>query len=180
MPSGRFDQALWIALLAASLGLVWLVATGAHPGGKSDPRALDRALERRIAYQAKVSLIKELYGPVETLRTAGEDQAALLKLAEIEKSYPGEAHGHILTAEIQARLGALDEAVASYAAGVRLSGDYLDKESPLSRKDEISRLVASGLQSVGERLKANPDNRTAKATMQQLYYLQSRLAGGCE
>lgn len=180
MPLNRFDRSLWIALFAALLGLAWLVATAARPSQTDGSRALDRALERRIAYQAKVSLIRELYDPVEALRKEGQDQAALLKLAEIGKDYPGEAHGQILKGEIQARLGALDASVASYAAGVRLSGDYVDKESPLTRRDEIGRLVSAGLKSVGERVKAHPDNRTAAATMKELYYLQSRLAGGCE
>jgi predicted Zn-dependent protease len=127
-----------------------------------------------------VALLRELYGPVEALLQTGQDQAALLKLTEIEKTYPGEAHGQMLKGSIQARLGAVDEAVASYAAGVKLRGDYVDQENPLSRRTEIGRVVESGLRTVSLRLAANPDNRTAKATMKQLYYLQSRLAGGCE
>lgn len=180
MPKGLFDKLLWLALFVLAGTLVVIVASASSPGEPAGAKALDKALERAMAYQSRVALIRELYGPVETLMQSGQDQAALLKLTEIEKTYPGEAHGQMLKGEIQARLGAVDEAVASYAAGVKLRGDYVDKENPLSRRNEIGKVVENGLKTVSARLAANPDNRTAKATMKQLYYLQSRLAGGCE
>lgn len=180
MPKGLFDKLLWLALLVLAGTLVVIVASASRPGEQAGAKALDQALARAMTYQSRVALIRELYGPVETLVKEGQDQSALLKLAEIEKTYPGEAHGQMLKGAIQARLGALDEAVASYATGVKLRGDYVDKENPLSRRDEIGKVVESGLRTVSARLALNPDNRTAKATMKQLYYLQSRLAGGCE
>lgn len=180
MPKAFFDKLLWLALVGLALALAVLVATSTRPGEEAGAKALDQALQRAITYQSRVALIRELYGPVETLMQTGQDQGALLKLAEIEKTYPGEAHGQMLKGQIQNRLGAVDEAVASYAAGVRLRGDYVDQENPLSRRNEISKVVESGLRTVSARLAQNPDNRTAKATMKQLYYLQSRLAGGCE
>lgn len=180
MPKALYDKLLWLALIALAVALIVVMATSSRRGEQVGSKVLDQALERALAYQSRVALIRELYGPVETLKQGGQDQAALLKLTEIEKTYPGEAHGQMLKGEIQARLGALDEAVASYAVGVKLRGDYVDKENPLSRRNEIGRLVEAGLKTISARLALHPDNRTAKATMQQLYYLQSRLAGGCE
>lgn len=177
---GLFDKLLWLALLVLATALVIIVARATGSGEEAESKVLDKAMERAMTYQSRVALIRELYGPVEALLQAGQDQSALLKLAEIEKTYPGEAHGQILKGSIQARLGAIDEAVASYATGVKLRGDYVDQVNPLSRRTEIGRIVETGLQTVSARLAANPDNRTAKATRQQLYYLQSRLAGGCE
>ena len=180
LPKSLFDKLLWLALFVSAVTLVVVVVRSAGPGEQAGVKALDKALERAMTYQSRVALIRELYGPVEALLQMGQDQAALLKLTEIEKTYPGEAHGQMLKGSIQARLGAVDEAVASYAAGVKLRGDYVDQENPLSRRDEIGRVVENGLRTVSARLALNPDNRTAKATMKQLYYLQSRLAGGCE
>jgi len=177
---GLFDKLLWLALLVLAAALVLVVVRSVGSKGSVENKVLDKAMERAMTYQSRVALIRELYHPVETLLQAGQDQSALLKLAEIEKTYPGEAHGQMLKGGVQARLGAIDEAAESYATGVKLRGDYVDKENPLSRRDEISRFVESGLQTVSLRLAANPDNRTAQATMKQLYYLQSRLAGGCE
>lgn len=180
LPKSLFDKLLWLGLFFLAGTLIVLVVRAAGPGEQARAQVLDKALERAMTYQSRVALIRELYGPVEALLQAGQDQSALLKLTEIEKTYPGEAHGQMLKGSIQARLGAVDEAVASYAAGVKLRGDYVDKENPLSRRNEIAKLVESGLRTVSARLALNPDNRTAKATMKQLYYLQSRLAGGCE
>lgn len=177
---GLFDKLLWLALLVLAAALLVIMVRAAGSTEPAESKVLDKAMERAMTYQSRVALIRELYGPVEALLQTGKDQSALLKLAEIEKTYPGEAHGQILKGSIQVRLGAIDEAVASYATGVKLRGDYVDKENPLSRRVEIGRIVETGLQTVSARLAANPDNRTAKATMKQLYYLQSRLAGGCE
>ena len=181
MTRSRFDLALWggLLLICAALVVVTLRSerSATAAGGA---QALDRALERSRKFQARVALIRELYAPVEALRQSGQLQGALLKLAELETSYPGEAHGRILQGEIQAQLGALDEAVASFAAGVRLNGDYIERDNPLSQRPAIQRLVASGLTEIETRLAANPDNRTALQTRKELYYLQSRLAGGCE
>jgi cytochrome c-type biogenesis protein CcmH/NrfG len=180
LTKGLFDKLLWLALFVLVAALVVILVFSAGSSKPAESKVLDKALERAMTYQSRVALIRELYGPVETLLQAGQDQSALLKLAEIEKTYPGEAHGQILKGGVLARLGAIDEAVASYATGVKLRGDYVDKEHPLSRRTEIGRVVEDGLRTVSVRLAENPDNRTARATRQQLYYLQSRLAGGCE
>ena len=177
----RFDLFLWAVLALVCVALV-VVAGGARPRGAAAaaPRALDRALERNLAYQARIAMLRDIYAPVSALRDAGQPQGALLKLTEIEKSYPGEAHGQILKGEILAELGAWDEAVASYAAAVRTSGDYVDRDSPLSRRAAIQQLVTTGLARSAARLAAQPQNRSAQGTLKELYYLQSRLAGGCE
>jgi hypothetical protein len=77
-------------------------------------------------------------------------------------------------------MGALDEAVSSYVEGIKLNGDYVDRKSPLSRRPEIQRLVDEGLKRLASRAAANPDNRSLAASRQKIYYLKSRLAGGCE
>lgn len=179
-PKDFFNRGLWLALFLLAGALLVIVTTTSRPGSQAGAQALDKALERAMIFQSRVAFIRELYGPVETLLQSGQDQAALMKLAEIEKTYPGEAHGQMLKGSIQSRLGAIDEAVASYAAGIRMRGDYVDPENPLSRRSEIAKVVENGLRTVSARLAASPDNRTAQATMKQLYYLQSRLAGGCE
>jgi len=180
MPRTLFDKFLWCLLGTVCIALVLLSVRGSGVRSETGGKAFDRALEQSLKYQARIALIRELYAPVEVLRQSGQVESALLKLAEIERDYPAEAHGRILKGEIQARLGAVDEAVASYAAGVRLSGDYVDRDSPLSQRETIQKLVADGLVNVTTRLAAHPDNRTALETRKELYYLQSRLAGGCE
>jgi hypothetical protein len=175
-----FDKLCWACLALVLIALVVLLGMKAGTGEGKAVTGLDKAVEREMAYHARVELIAKLYGPVDGLRKEGKNQEALLKLDELVRKYPGEAHGHILQGEILREMGALDEAVASYVAGVKLNGDYLDDKSPLSRRGDIQRLVEEGLKSVGARAAANPGNRTIAASLHKVNYLRSRLAGGCE
>ncbi|MFH1028768.1 MAG: hypothetical protein V1791_12270 [Pseudomonadota bacterium] len=175
----RFDKICWALLAAAVATLVAMLLAGGRTDGKP-ASGLGKALERDMAYRARVELITRLYGPVETLQKAGKRQEALLRLDELIRSYPGEAHGHILQGQILFEMGAPDEAISSFYEGVKLNGDYVDNKSPLSRRAEIQRLVDEGTRSISARAGANPDNRSIAASMRKINYLKSRLAGGCE
>lgn len=174
-----FDKLCWLLLATACAAMAAMLLTG---GGAGDRRAAgpDKAFEREMAYRARVEMIGKIYEPVEALRKEGNSQAALLKLDELIRKYPGEAHGHILQGQILLEMGTLEEAAASFVEGVRLNGDYVDAKSPLSRRDLIQKLVTDGLKSVGARASANPGNKTLAASLRRLNYLKSRLAGGCE
>ncbi|RII26173.1 MAG: hypothetical protein CXR31_10730 [Geobacter sp.] len=175
-----FDKLCWACLALVLIALVVLLVMKAGTGEGKAATGLDKAVEREMAYHARVEFIAKLYGPVDALRKEGKNQEALLKLDELVRKYPGEAHGYILQGEILRDMGALDEAVASYVAGIKLNGDYLDDKSPLSRRADIQRLVDEGLKNIGARAAANPGNRTIAASLQKVNYLRSRLAGGCE
>lgn len=176
----RFDRICWALLAAAITTLMAILLAG---GGKTDGKpasGLGKALERDMAYRARVELIDKLYGPVESLQKGGRRQEALLRLDQLIRNYPGEAHGHILQGQILFEMGALDESISSFYEGVKLNGDYVDSKSPLSRRSEIQRLVDEGSRSISARAGANPDNRSIAASMRKINYLKSRLAGGCE
>ena len=180
MLKDRFDKLLWLLLLVTVCALaVLLAANGSHVEGAKS-QGMDKAMEREMADQARVALIQKLYGPAEALRREGKLQAALLKLDELSRTYPGEAHGYMIKGEILKQTGALDEAVASYVQGIRLNGDYISEKSPLSRRPEIQKLVDDGLREIGGRARANPANRSLAESLRSIYYLKSRLAGGCE
>jgi cytochrome c-type biogenesis protein CcmH/NrfG len=174
-----FDKLCWTLLAAALVSLVIVLAAGSRLDGKPGS-GLGKALERDMAYRGRVELIKKLYGPVENLHSTGNKQEALLKLDELIRQYPGEAHGHILQGQILWEMGAFDEAVSSFVEGVTLNGDYVDAKSPLSRRAEIQRLVDEGLKKNGARAAANPGNRSVAVSLRKVSYLKSRLAGGCE
>ncbi len=181
MAHDRFDRFLIFVSLAAIIALAAVIrantpASAGHDGSKD----LNKALEREMNYRARIELINKLYGPVETLRKDGHKQEALLKLDEINRLYPGEAHGHILQGLILWEMGAADEAVSAFVDGVKLNGDYVDDKSPLSRRADIQRLVNEESKSIAARSAANPGNSSLSILLQKNNYLKSRLAGGCE
>jgi len=176
----RFDLIHLVLLAVLAVALLALFLGQGPPPSVADTRGGEKALARELQNQARMTLLQRLYGPVEELRRQGKPENALLTLDELERSYPGEAHGQILKGEILASMGALEAAAASFAAGVRLNGDYVDEKSPLSRRAAVSRLVSDGLPVVTERKGRNPDNHSLVLALKNLRYLQSRLAGGCE
>jgi tetratricopeptide (TPR) repeat protein len=181
MLKDAYDKIL-CSLLAVTLVALVVVFLGHRSAGGAakGPSGPDKALEREMAYRARVEFITRLYAPVDSLRRAGDPQGALFKLDELLRLYPNEAHGRILQGEILHGMGALDEAVARYVEGVRLNGDYVDRKSPLSRRSEIQKAADEGLKVIGARVKANPGNRSMAESLKNVNYLRSRLAGGCE
>lgn len=174
----RFDILTAAGLLICLVVIGLLLAKGqkqAAAGG-----ALDKALAQQIGYQARVDFLHNLYQPVEDLRAAGQASSALLKLDELARSYPQEAHGEILYAEILLERGALKEAIDHYVRAVRLNGDYVERANPLSRRQEIQQLVNIQLPVIAEQARQNAQSQSLQNTLTGLYYLQSRLAGGCE
>jgi hypothetical protein len=177
MKLDRFDKILLLLAGVTILGLAFLVVR-AVPGKTT---AVDsRGMERELAVQARLALLDKLFAPVTAAMQAGQYQEALLKLEEVNVRYPGEAHGFILKGEILNRLGAGDAAVASFVQGVKLNGDYIDRRSPVNRREIIAGLVDSSLPRAITGYRNAPANQTLKVNLANLNYLKSRLAGGCE
>lgn len=175
MPRELADKILWVLLLSTALSLATLLISPSSSTVAARGGSLDKAVEQELVAQSRMALLQKLYGPVEQLRAAGQHQAALLKLEEVERSYPTEAHGMILRGEVLLQMGAFDAAVASLARGVELNGEYVDERSPLSRREQIDAIVKKGVADM-----KSPSNASGKVLQKNLFYLQSRLAGGCE
>ncbi len=176
----RFDQILAATLVLILAAGVFLLATAGPNQGPHAGAGNDRQLEREIVYQARLSFLQRRYGPVVELRDSGALQEALLKLEELGRDLPGEAHTDLLSGDILLRMGQFDRALIKLAGAVRRNGDYIDSGSPLNRRPLIESAVAEGMPLVRDRLRAQPDNRSLAMVLKDGYYLQSRLAGGCE
>lgn len=175
----RFDILLGVLLLSCAVAIVGLLAGSGSQASQRD-LALDKALEQEIAYQAKVSFLERVYAPVIELRAQGQNESALLKLDELSRQYPAEAHGELLRGEILLQFGAKQKAIAHLARAVRMNGDYVDRHSPLSRRELIDPLLDRELVEMKQQADANPESSTVRAALKDLYYLQGRMAGGCE
>lgn len=177
MKFDRFDKLLAALLVLTIFGLVALIAR-VFPDKTT--RIDSRSLERELSAQAKAALLDRFYAPVTAAMKAGQLQEALLKLEEVNVRYPGEAHGFILKGELFNRLELFDKAAASFVHGVKLNGDYIDKNSLSARRDLISKLVNLQLPIAAANYRNTPGSSAQKEYLSQLNYLKSRLAGGCE
>ena len=176
----RFDQ-LMIASLVVVLLFTVVVLVGAGPDeGNHANSAISRHLERERVYQARVAFIDRHFSPVIALRDSGALPEALLKLEELHRTLPGEAHIDLLSGDILLRMGQFDRALTKLSAAVRKNADYVDAASPLSQRPLVESAVSEGLPLVRDRLRSQPDSRTMAQVVKDGYYLQSRLAGGCE
>lgn len=175
------DRLHVLGLIGVVAALAWFLIAGV-PGasGARQASGIERAMERELAYQARAAFLQQIYGPVQDLRLQGKAQQALLMLEQLNRTYAGEAHGFVLKGLILHEQGVLEEAVASFVQGLRLNGDYVDQRSPLNERPRIQKAVEEGLTVLSERARANPDNPSVAAALRNVYYLQSRLAGGCE
>jgi tetratricopeptide (TPR) repeat protein len=174
-----FDRICLVAIVAVLVAMVLLLGGFVGTEGDLSGPERDPALERAMQERARSAFLLETYQPVEKLITDNRAAEALLKLQEFDKTYPGEPHTMILRGAILVSQGVLNEGIAQYAAAVRSNGDYVDENSGLNRRDEITRLVDKALPKLKDALR-HSDNPTTEKALKETYYLQSRLAGGCE
>lgn len=179
MLKDRFDRLAAAGLVLVLGGLGFLLGTAGTSSGRPGD-GLERQVEKELLAQARVAFLERHYGPVLELRNRNELQTALLKLEELEREYPGEPHGALLRGDLFYRMGLLDRSVASLALAVRGNGDYIDPASPLNQRDLVSVVAEQGLPLLRDRVRGQPDDPSAATLLREVYYLQSRLAGGCE
>ncbi|HZV82491.1 MAG TPA: hypothetical protein VFF53_10035 [Geobacteraceae bacterium] len=177
MKLDRFDKTLAVLLILSVVGGGYL-ALVAFPGKITAIET--RNMEKELATQARLTLLDKLYSPVTAALQGGQLQEALLKLEEVNVRYPGEAHGYILKGEILEKMGLADQAAANFVQGIKLNGDYIDRRSPVTRRDIIKKIVDNRLAAAVNAYRSTPGNSTLKESLTNLNYLKSRLAGGCE
>ncbi|HEY5973449.1 MAG TPA: hypothetical protein VIU41_01785 [Geobacteraceae bacterium] len=181
MSFDRYDKTLLMLsglLIAAACAL--LIVSAPHDMIPTTVGKSDRTLAKALAHQARLALLERIYGPVEALAANGHVQDALLKLEEISRSYPGEPYGMVLKGDLLFRLGAIEEAAARYADGVKRQGDYVDRTSPLSRRQRIEQVIQRAMGVIASRQAAGESGPGLSSLVRNINYLRSRLAGGCE
>ena len=177
LKTDRFDKVLVILLLGLLAAAGSLLLHGVRTPVAKVP---DKAQVRALQTQARLLFLQSTYGAVEQLIAEKRWSEALLKLEELAGRYPTEAHGAMLKGTVLAALGADAQAIASYAAAVRMDGTYVDRQSPFSRRDELARQTTAGLAKFASQGKSQPADPALRQVLRDLHYLKSRLAGGCE
>ncbi|MDH3348435.1 MAG: hypothetical protein OEM02_10125 [Desulfobulbaceae bacterium] len=121
-----------------------------------------------------------IYKDVDTLQAKGLYSEALVTLEEIMGKHPSMSLSSVYLARLNVKLGHVEKAIADYRKAVEMNPDYVDKKASSFIGPEIKKFVTQSKSFVEKQLAENPDNKDSKRALKNIYYLQRRLAGGCE
>lgn len=138
------------------------------------------AKEQQRSYAMQQELDKKLFEEVVSYQKQEKHVEALAKLKEIMQAYPTKGQAYVYMARSYANQGQLADSIHSYRRAVELEPDFMDRRTSRYVGDEISSLVEEGRQKLGREKELKPNDLQVRAALEDVYYLQRRLAGGCE
>ncbi len=132
------------------------------------------------SYEELLAKNAEIYGELDALLEQKQFSTVEEKLQEIKTAHPENPHSFIYDAQLQYGQGQLAQAIHSYRMAVDLDPDYVDKKTPLFISPEIMALITEARGKLSREKKLKPNDKSIKLALEDLYYLQRRIAGGCE
>ncbi len=122
----------------------------------------------------------ELYTEVIKLQNQKQFTQAMEKLEEIRTAQPDNPQSDIYQAELEYSQGKVAAALHSYRVAVDRQPDYVDKKTPLFIGNIILDMINEARGKLQREKKLKPNDRTILIALDDLLYLQRRIAGGCE
>lgn len=138
------------------------------------------AAERALYYAEQMALNAKIYQDVISLKEQELYDEAMTKLQEVMKTYPGKAQSYVYLAQLSFNTGKLSDTIHNYRLAVENDPDYMDKKTPMFIGHEVKELVKESLPKFGREKQLKPNDKEVRNTLEDLYYLQRVLAGGCE
>jgi len=138
------------------------------------------AAERALYYAEQMALNAKIYQDVISLKEQELYDEAMTKLQEVMKAYPGKAQSYVYLAQLSLNSGKLADSIHNYRLAVENDPDYMDKKTPMFIGHEVKELVKESLPKFGREKNLKPNDKEVRNTLEDLYYLQRVLAGGCE
>ena len=138
------------------------------------------AKEEKDSYALQMEIDKKIYQEVASYEKQGLYTEAMAKLKDIMKRYPEKSLSYVCLAQLYVDQGKLGDAIHSYRRAVEMEPDYVDERTPLFIGDNIKELVTEGREKFGREKALKPKDKEVRKALKDIYYLQSRLAGGCE
>jgi len=132
------------------------------------------------AYQLKQERNDRIFEEVRSQIKAGELEKALGVLEGITEKHPENAQAHVYMAQIKLQKGKLGESLQNYRQAVEMDPDLVDERTPFYIGDKLERLVKEGMEKFKREKELKPGDESVDKVLKDVYYLQRRLAGGCE
>ncbi len=177
-----FDRLSWAALGVSIVAACFLVYTN-HQEAAAVGVANPHASAPRFALSGGIQpqRPKELEDALAGARKLLEDEKfpeVVSTTENIIKQYPKESFAYVYLARAYTKQDQLEESLKHYRQAVELNPDLVDRKSPDRIGPELKLIVKKAV--VKARTKEFKDRPDSKKVLKALYYLQRRLAGGCE
>ncbi len=141
---------------------------------------VDVIKEKARSYDLQFEKEAKIYKDVITLKNEEKYPEALAKLEEIKTSRPGLSRTYVHLADINYKTKNLPQAILFYRTAVEMEAEYVDKKSPLKIGMQIKEVVNEGKIVFEKAISSKAADKETRQALKNVYYLQRRLAGGCE
>ena len=138
-----------------------------------------KALQQK-AFDDIVSNNKKIFAQTEQLLQTGRFDDARQSIDEIRKQHPDNPQSFVYLARIQMKEGRIGDAIHSYRIAIEMEPAYTDKNTPLYIGTVINDILPEARTKLNREKKLKPGDASIKARLEDVYYLQRRIAGGCE
>ena len=172
---------LTIAAITA-LSLITMVMLVQNEILRQKQRALDGDKKEAFIKQYKLKIAKNalIYKDVTALMEQKKYSESMVQLEKVAAEHPDNPQSMIHKAQIQVGLGKLAEPIHTYRLAINAEPDYIDKKTPLFIGHAIMALITEARVKLHREIKLKPGDRIIRIALEDIYYLQRRLAGGCE
>lgn len=142
--------------------------------------AANPQLDMEKAYRELIARNTVLYAGVEQSIQEKKYEQAEKQLLEIETSNPDNSQSLIYRAKMQFAQGQIAKAIHNYRLAVNETPDYVDKKTPLFIGNKIMDIISEARSMLLREKKLKPGDKSISIALEDIYYLQRRIAGGCE
>lgn len=165
--------------LLISITAVMLVQHGTAAQQEEGAGVSRKELAEEI-YRKRLEQDKKIYKEVERLFGQRQYSAAQEVLQKVWKEHPDNPRSFIYQARLQYNTGKMTEAISSYRQAVDKEPDFIDTNTPLFIGESIMDDLNASKEKLVREKKLRPKDKEIQKALDELLYLQRRVAGGCE
>ncbi len=111
---------------------------------------------------------------------ADQVKESITALNSLVSENPAQSDPHALLGQAYARLQDYPQAMKEFRIALSMDADYIDSKSPKFIGKRIKAATKEGMDLARAKLKKYPSDPVASAAIQDGYYVERMLAGGCE
>ena len=164
-------------LIAITTVMLIQQGTAAH---QDEGTAVSRKEQAEEMYRQRLERDKKIYQDVEKFFAQKQYPAALGALQKVQEEHPDNPRSLIYQARLQYDTGKMVDAISSYRQAVESEPDFIDKKTPLFIGKVIMHDLTASKEKLVREKRLRPKDKEIKKALDELLYLQRRVAGGCE